>query len=242
MDVFPGEVIVDDINSMHRKTTAPCRWGSMSLALDNLAAASETLVGHPITRPLVTMVIRPSRVLMSRLLGLHETAGRLAATAPDMLANPQVARALENALTDAMIMCLADSTTVERNANNLRHSVLMARLEEVLSAHESVPLYVAEICTAIAVSERTLRACCQKQLGMSPIRYLWLRRMHLARRALVRAAPGTSTVTRIAADHGFWELGRFAVEYRTLFGDSPSETLRRSPRDYRFAPAVSEFA
>jgi AraC-like DNA-binding protein len=62
---------------------------------------------------------------------------------------------------------------------------------------------------------------------MGPIRFLTLRRMHLARRALLRADPLNATVTRIVADHGFWELGRFSVAYRMLFGESPSETLRR---------------
>ena len=61
---------------------------------------------------------------------------------------------------------------------------------------------------------------------MGPIRYLTLRRMHLVRRALLRADSST-TVTRIATDHGFWELGRFSVAYRTLFGETPSESLRR---------------
>jgi AraC-like DNA-binding protein len=238
--VFPGEVIVDDINSMHRKTMGPCRWGSMSLPLDDLAAASETLVDHPITRPSVSTVIRPSSALMSRLLGLHETAGRLAKAAPDILSNPEVARALENELTCAMIMCLTENIRVESRISTLRHSVIMARLEEFLAAHASTPLYVAEICTAIGVSERTLRACCQEQLGMGPTHYLWLRRMHLTRQALVRAAPNRSTVTRIAADYGFWQFGRFSVEYRALFAESPSETLRRSL--HQFAPTTSEFA
>jgi transcriptional regulator GlxA family with amidase domain len=51
--------------------------------------------------------------------------------------------------------------------------------------------------------------------------------MHLVRRALLRADSSNSTVTRIVTDHGFWELGRFSVAYRTLFGETPSETLRR---------------
>ena len=62
---------------------------------------------------------------------------------------------------------------------------------------------------------------------MGPIRYLTLRRMNLARAALLRADANKTNVTRVVTDHGFWELGRFSVAYRTLFGELPSETLRR---------------
>ena len=62
---------------------------------------------------------------------------------------------------------------------------------------------------------------------MGPIHYLWLRRMHLAHRALLCADPASATVTSIATEYGFWELGRFSVEYRTLFGEAPSTSLQR---------------
>jgi len=91
------------------------------------------------------------------------------------------------------------------------------------------PLYLAEICAAIGTAERTLRLHCTQHLGMSPHRYLWLRRMNLARRALTLADPSATTVTTIANDHGFGELGRFAVAYRAIFGESPSATLHRAP-------------
>ena len=64
---------------------------------------------------------------------------------------------------------------------------------------------------------------------MGPIRFLALRRMHLVHRALSRAEPSSATVTRVVTDQGFWELGRFSVAYRALFGELPSETLRRKP-------------
>ena len=103
----------------------------------------------------------------------------------------------------------------------------MARFEEFLKSNRDRTLYLTEICTAIGVAERTIRACCEEHLGMGPIRFLTLRRMHLARRALLGAEPSKSTVTSILTDHGFWEFGRFSVAYRSLFGETPSETLRR---------------
>jgi AraC-like DNA-binding protein len=165
---------------------------------------------------------------MSRLLKLHKAAGDLAKSAPDLLAHPQVARAIEQTLLHAMITCLAEGTAIEMGPAGRRHLLIIARFEEFLATNYDRPLYLAEICTALGVSERTLRICCHEHLGMGPVRYLWLRRMHLARRALTLANPATMTVSQIATDHGFWELGRFAVEYRTLFGKSPSDALRGS--------------
>jgi AraC-like DNA-binding protein len=113
-----------------------------------------------------------------------------------------------------------------------RHSRVIARFEELLEANRDWPLHLAEICTATGVSDRTLRICCHEHLGMGPIRYMWLRRMHLVRRALVSADRATATVTEIATYFGFCELGRFSAEYRGLFGELPSASLRRRSDRY----------
>jgi AraC-like DNA-binding protein len=50
--------------------------------------------------------------------------------------------------------------------------------------------------------------------------------MRLVRRALKQADPDSTRVTDIATEFGFWELGRFAVKFRQIFGESPSAALR----------------
>jgi transcriptional regulator GlxA family with amidase domain len=57
-----------------------------------------------------------------------------------------------------------------------------------------------------------------------------LRRLNKARAALRRADPSTASVAQVARNHHFLELGRFAVTYRTTFGELPSATLQRSDR------------
>jgi AraC family ethanolamine operon transcriptional activator len=61
--------------------------------------------------------------------------------------------------------------------------------------------------------------------GVPPHRYITLRRLHQVREALRQADPDETTVTKIAARFGFWQFGRFAGQYRRLFGELPSLTL-----------------
>jgi len=211
------------------RSSANCEWGSMSLAPEDLAAASEAIIGRELVPATFAYSLAPLAPHLSRLRRLHEAADHLANTAPDILSNPEVARALEQALVEAMVFCLADSGS--ENARNVhRHRArVMRRLEDALMANPEKPLYMAELAAQVGASYWTLRNYCLEYLGMSPKRYLWLRRMHLARRALRRADSERTTVTEVAADYGFWEFGRFSVAYRSLFGELPSAALRRPP-------------
>ena len=203
----------------------------MSLTPDDLAKTSYALLGRELSAPADTYRVRPDPSLLAHLRRLHSAAGRLASSAPEVLAHPEAALSLEEALTQAMIRCLTDGERLETNRSFRNHLLVMARLEDLLAAHPGRPLYLSEICAATKASERTIRICCQEYLGMGPVRYLWLRRMHLARGALLLASEGSATVTSIAMAHGFWELGRFSVAYRDLFGETPLASLRRPADD-----------
>jgi AraC-like DNA-binding protein len=223
-----GSIVIQKRDFQHRRNGANRHWASMSLAHSDFDAACKAITGREFPEEPVKVVVQPEHDLMSRLLKLHETVGKVAETTPDILALPEVARALEQQLIYLMIRCLTEGALSEMTVGGRRHETIVARFEEFLAVNPDEPLYLTEICAAIGVAERTLRVACEEHLGMGPIRYLSLRRMHLVRRALLRADPSTATVTRLATDHGFWELGRFSVAYRALFGESPSDSLRRA--------------
>jgi len=103
---------------------------------------------------------------------------------------------------------------------------IIDRIDTFLRDHVDQPIHVAELCNVTGVSERSLRNACYAVCGTSPKRYLTRRRMEAVRRALEAASPAEATVTRIATDFGFFELGRFAATYNAIYGERPSETLR----------------
>jgi AraC family ethanolamine operon transcriptional activator len=85
---------------------------------------------------------------------------------------------------------------------------------------------VTELCQALDVGRRTLEYAFQHIVDASPRAFFVRRALEAAHSELESTAPGRRTVTEVATDHGFWHLGRFAVTYRTAYGQSPSETLR----------------
>ena len=214
-------------SSRHVRSYAACRWATMSLTPDDLSAVSAALTGCELRLGSTIRVIHPEPEHMARLVRLYAATMKLAHSAPEILTQPEVSNALEQELIHAMVTCLLDDTRVDISAGWRHHSEIITRFEDYLAANCDQPFYLTQICSATKVSERTLRICCQEHLGMGPRKYLWLRRMHLARRALIRQDPATATVTQIATQYGFWHPGRFAVCYLKLFGESPSLTLHR---------------
>jgi AraC-like DNA-binding protein len=210
----------------YRRSSGFAAYGSMSLPVEEIAAVGGALAAVDLTPPRDGILVTPPPAAMARLQRLHATAGQLAEDAPEIIANAEAARGLEQLLIDAMVECLSIGKANESSLAQGQHAIVMRRFWRVMEENPEQPLYMPEICKAIRVPDRTLRLCCQEHLGMGPKRYLLLRRMHLARRALREAAPDGVSVTDIATRYGFWQLGRFAVEYQSLFGESPSATLR----------------
>ena len=241
-ELQPNEIIFHSRGErFHQRTTGPCSWSLVGLAPHHLERYGSALNGKPLSAPTAARILRPAARNMAQLRRLHAQACRLAETRPKVLVRPEVARAIEQGLIHAMVICLAARTS-DDGAARRHHTAIMVRLEEVLAQHPNRQLHLLELCALIGVSERTLRSCCAEFLAISPSRYMMLRRLKAVRTALRDADPTVASVAEVAGEYGFTELGRFTVAYRTEFGELPSTTLRRVPGSGILDPTFAESA
>jgi AraC-like DNA-binding protein len=202
------------------RLSGPTQWGAMSLAkedIDDLFSA-HWLGGVAVLTP-------PPRAL-ARLRLLHGYLDCLPEMSLEAPANTQFARDLEARLVAGLRGVTDSQTSTPYTVARGRHHIIVNRFRAIVEEQAYQPLYMSEISQSVGISGRTLRLACQEQLGVSPHQYVMLHRLQSARRALQKADPAITRVTEIATEHGFWELGRFAVTYRHLFGEAPSTTLR----------------
>lgn len=101
---------------------------------------------------------------------------------------------------------------------------------ELMHAHPQQLWSTAELARGTGVSARALQRAFESSGHPSPMAYLRRLRLHNVRAELAAHSPDSVTVTTVAVRWGFLHLGRFASQYRQLFGESPSQTLRSGSR------------
>jgi len=101
----------------------------------------------------------------------------------------------------------------------------MAR--DYIDAHAADAPAIRDVCRAAGVSWRTLDYAFREVFGVTPKQYLQATRLGCVRKELCRNGSAVK-ITDVAAEWGFWHMGKFAADYRRQFGELPSETLRRT--------------
>jgi AraC-like DNA-binding protein len=102
---------------------------------------------------------------------------------------------------------------------------LVGKVDDYLKTTGLRPVHISEICAHLNVTRRTLHRAFFDVLGLGPITFLRHKRLCAIHSVLRDNDPATTTVARVAIQHGFIELGRFSHYYHSLFGEYPSETL-----------------
>jgi AraC-like DNA-binding protein len=120
------------------------------------------------------------------------------------------------------------SEIISQPAGLERRALTAAR--DYIEANLADRLTLGAVAAAAGVSVRTLQASFRSELRTTPTSYIRSRRLAMAHGDLSDPGGRAATVTDVATRWGITHLGRFAAEYRTRYGESPSQTLRRQRR------------
>jgi AraC family ethanolamine operon transcriptional activator len=128
-----------------------------------------------------------------------------------------------------LLNALASSTSIKQKKRGFqRRKRVVDRVLEYVDADLSVQRSLSELCRVAEVDERTLRNSFYEQFSLSPKRYLKCHRLNMVRSALKRIDSSKFFIADIANNNGFWHMGQFAKDYKHLFGELPSTTLKRN--------------
>lgn len=195
------------------------------------AAFSELMDTHGLSEPRrrSSPLLHVGREAAARLARMLSAITEFAATQRELAAQPRITAAVEEECRALLANVLLQDNTSGAVCPAGCAAIRRVRIaDEYLQANIERPVVVSELCAAIGIAERTLRQSFLAVYGMGPGQYLKRRRLLLARRALTKPT-GTRRmlVKTVALSHGFWHLGHFALDYTKMFGEAPSETLRR---------------
>jgi len=195
--------------------------------LTDVNAASEQL-GLP-EIPRAPRGLRIQKVGRARCAALRkfvdEMTGDSGAIEKLLAENP---RELNERIARGLAVFLADLDTITRPiaiAAARRRAV--RRITDAVSANSRRAYTLADLCGIACVSPRTLEYAFYDNFRLSPLAYVRALRLQGARHALLHRNDGAG-VSEVALEYGFTHLGKFSVDYRRMFGERPSETLRHT--------------
>jgi AraC family ethanolamine operon transcriptional activator len=145
---------------------------------------------------------------------------------PESLNDSRVCRSIKVQVMDQLSDLLLQHTNDKDDTSQHRRRQILNRALEVVHEQRE-PLTLPELAAIIGTTPRTLQRAFKETLHISPLKYLRLSRMNAVQKMLLKGDKNDKSVTEVALDWGFKELGRFACEYKQLFGENPATTLAR---------------
>ncbi|MEB3257139.1 MAG: helix-turn-helix domain-containing protein [Cyanobacteriota bacterium] len=170
--------------------------------------------------PISTSSAAGLRAYLRRLFALAEEE-------PGRLLHPATQALIRDDLLPLLLEALISGPSLSRPRRHPARIDTVKLAQQWMHDHLERPITLADLCRQAHASRRTLIQGFQDHLGMGPMAYLKLLRLHGVHRRLLRADPGEIQIGTLAGEWGFYNAGHFAGDYRRVFGERPRDTLHR---------------
>jgi AraC family ethanolamine operon transcriptional activator len=137
-------------------------------------------------------------------------------------------RFLSRKLAQELVTGIAASKAIRLSKPDNKREKILTTARDYIEVNYDEYLSIKQLCSVAGTSHRTLEYIFQEKYQISPKAFLTARRLHAARQQLLSSRQtATAKIVDIANQYGFWHLGQFAKDYRSIYGELPSQTLKK---------------
>ena len=214
------------------RTSNPNRLLIITAPIERILARAEQLQ-RPITKEqlLSPGIMTPNPKALQQLSAYVRELLVLAKKDPYRLTDSSKNPLMSYFIIEDLLPLLLDVLTSQVNFVPEKESSrqkLVKRAEAFMRDRLADPITLTDLCQELNMSQRSLYYAFQECFGLPPMEYLKILRLHGVRQALKSSTSPASKVTKIAGNYGFWHMGQFSQDYKKMFGESPSTTLRKT--------------
>lgn len=147
---------------------------------------------------------------------------------PEAAAQPLLTANAEGLLAAVTLATFPSNALAEPTAEDRHdaHPAALRRTIAFIDQHAHQDISIADIAAAANVTARAVQLAFRRHMDTTPMGYLRRVRLDRAHRELLAGDPDRETVTAVAYRWGFSSPSRLAIQYRAVYGVTPSRTLR----------------
>jgi len=159
------------------------------------------------------------RYIIEQIYGLKKTTDLSNNT------NSKFAKLSNELMEQLVLACIKiPDLKIINPSNRLR---VFNKVIEFVYCNPNRELQNADLCEYASSSERTLQYAMKYYTGLTPNQFVKSHKLNLVQKKLLRSDQDSLKINELAYSYGFWHSSQFATDYKRLFGELPSETLRR---------------
>ena len=142
--------------------------------------------------------------------------------------HPGFLQSLDQLLVSALLTLPHNkSEHLEAGYNTNPAPGVVRRAEEYMRENLANPITILDVLQVSACSRSVLFSSFKRARNYTPMEFLTEQRLQKARNTFLHSED-TDSVSSVAINSGFTNLGRFAQTYANRFGELPSDTLKKS--------------
>lgn len=130
---------------------------------------------------------------------------------------------VEGKLIELLMNCLLDAFPYKTDEDMTYPK--FTKIIDYINGNLSEISSIYQLCQNTNIPERTLRRLINKKYDLSPKTYLNKLRLNEVRKNL-KSNTENYNIFQVASEFNFWHMGQFTRDYKNLFGELPSETIR----------------